>query len=110
MAMPLLYVTLFTLAVLLASYIMHRRIAPKPSKTSDKLAPYACGELLPPDRIPVRILLFKYMCLFLALDIIALLYAFTIGVPPPAAIPMFRIIVTVYGLSALAAVFVAVRG
>jgi len=106
MALPLLYVSLMSIALVVAAYLFHRRVAPRPPATGDKKAPYACGELLPPQRMPVRILLYKYMCLFLTLDIIALLSAFTLGAPPE---PLYKVLFAVYGLTALAAVLVAVE-
>jgi NADH:ubiquinone oxidoreductase subunit 3 (subunit A) len=83
-------------------YVFHRWIAPRPPQSSDKLAPYACGEHLPPEKVPVRVLFFKYACLFMALDVVALLLAFTIGEALHHYVVKYLSLV--YGATALAAV------
>lgn len=107
--MTLLVVTIVAaLVVALSAYALHRRIAPNPPKSPDKLAPYACGEYLPPERVPIRVLFFKYACLFLILDVVALLLAFTLGSPPPPQREVVKYLALTYGLVALAAIALAV--
>lgn len=96
------------LALAAGAYALHRMVAPRPLRTPGKVAPYACGEHLPPDRVPVRVLFFKYTCLFLVLDVVALLLAFTLGSPPPPEHALARSLAASYGLIALTAIVVAV--
>lgn len=104
----LVLIIIASLALALSAYVLHKRVAPNPPKSSDKLAPYACGEYLPPDRVPIRVLFFKYACLFLILDVVALLLAFTLGNPPPPQRSVVRHLALTYGLVALAAILLAV--
>ncbi|MEM1509748.1 MAG: NADH-quinone oxidoreductase subunit A [Thermofilaceae archaeon] len=94
-------------ALLLGAYALHRLIAPRPREDKLKRAPYACGEELPPERIPVKLLLFKYVCLFLVVDVTALLFAFAAGPLPPAEQSVARFLITAYGLVLIIAILMA---
>jgi len=97
-------VAIAALVLAILSYVFHKRVAPRPPQSSNKVAPYACGELLPAERVPVRVLFFKYACLFLVLDVVALLLAFTLGTPTPLERPVLQYLSLSYGLVALAAI------
>jgi len=97
----LLAVIAAALTLAVAAYVFHRWVAPRPFQSTGKLAPYACGEHLPPERVPVRVLFFKYACLFLALDVVALLLAFTIG--EALHYHVVKYLALVYGAVALSA-------
>jgi NADH:ubiquinone oxidoreductase subunit 3 (subunit A) len=100
--LTLLAVVAAALTLAIAVYMFHRWTAPRPPQSTGKLAPYACGEHLPPEKVPVRVLFFKYACLFLALDVVALLLAFTIGEALHHYVVKY--LALVYGAVALAAV------
>ncbi|MGF3499209.1 MAG: NADH-quinone oxidoreductase subunit A [Candidatus Methanosuratincola sp.] len=42
-----------------------------------KLQPYACGEQLPPERVPVSIHMFDFAAFFLIFDVIAIILIFS---------------------------------
>jgi NADH:ubiquinone oxidoreductase subunit 4 (subunit M) len=58
-------------------------LPPRAVKSEGKLAPYACGENLPPGRVPVRVTLYKYICFFVVVDVTAMLLAFSLLPLPP---------------------------
>jgi len=102
-----LLVVVSALALIAGAYAFHRLTAPRAPKSREKLLPYACGELLPLERISVRVRLFKYACLFLVVDIVSLLLAFVVGDAAPYH-ELIRYLATAYGAVALAAVTLAV--
>lgn len=72
--------TLLAAATVAASlYLLHVLLAPRPRHSGAKEAPYACGEDVPPERVPFTPSLYKYICLFTVTDVVAMLlaYAFT---------------------------------
>jgi NADH:ubiquinone oxidoreductase subunit 3 (subunit A) len=87
------YLLLATLSAVAAAYAFHRRYAPRSGR---KLAPYACGEDLPPERVPVRVTLYKYICLFVVTDVTAMLLAFSLLPLPPAERATARVLVLAY--------------
>jgi len=78
------YLLLAALSAVAAAYAFHKRFAPRAVKSEGKLAPYACGENLPPERVPVRITLYKYVCFFVVVDVTTMLLAFSLLPLPPA--------------------------
>ncbi|HDD63609.1 MAG TPA: NADH-quinone oxidoreductase subunit A [Thermoprotei archaeon] len=73
----------FFLALLttLSIYYLGRKIAPPFRPNKDKVAPYACGEYFPPEKVPMKIIFFQYATLFLVFDIVAMLLVFSMGIP-----------------------------
>ena len=72
--------TLLAVAAVVASlYALHRLLAPRSRPSGLKEAPYACGEDVPPERVPFTPSLYKYICLFTVTDVVTMLlaYAFT---------------------------------
>lgn len=94
-------------ALLLGAYTLHKLMAPRPCEDKLKRAPYACGEELPPERVPVKLLLFKYVCLFLVVDVTALLFAFAAGSLPPVERSIARLLITAYGLVLIVSILMA---
>jgi NADH:ubiquinone oxidoreductase subunit 3 (subunit A) len=90
------YLLLATLSAVAAAYAFHRRYAPRSGRGAGKLAPYACGEDLPPERVPVRVTLYKYICLFVVTDVTAMLLAFSLLPLPPAERATARVLVLAY--------------
>ena len=75
---------IFALSLLigLIFYSISNRIAPKGKKTPGKLAPYACGEDLPPLRLQVNVeRFFLYAVFFLIFDILAVVMATSLARP-----------------------------
>jgi NADH:ubiquinone oxidoreductase subunit 3 (subunit A) len=69
---------IFLSAVLIGAlvYAIASAIAPKSSKTADKLAPYACGEDMPGMKFQVNLKrFFLYLTYFMVLDISAFMLA-----------------------------------
>lgn len=68
---------LTSIAVVLAVfYAIHRLLAPRSREGEGGRTPYACGEDLPPERIPFTVVFYKYVCLFTVTDVVAMLLAF----------------------------------
>jgi NADH:ubiquinone oxidoreductase subunit 3 (subunit A) len=57
------------------------KIAVKPKETKGKLAPYACGEDLPAVEAPMNISLYNYAAMFLVLDVVSIMIAFSMKFP-----------------------------
>ncbi|MEM3506297.1 MAG: NADH-quinone oxidoreductase subunit A [Candidatus Bathyarchaeia archaeon] len=72
----------FIIAVLVSIiiYIMGGAIAPKASSSNDKIAPYACGEDMPPEKSSISIHVFDFAALFMVFDVIALVVALSMGI------------------------------
>lgn len=74
----------FVLSVLLGVvlYVIGSIIAPKAKKTAGKLAPYACGEDLPAEKLQVNAEeFFIYATYFLIFDVVAFMLATSLGKP-----------------------------
>ncbi|MGC8960880.1 MAG: NADH-quinone oxidoreductase subunit A [Candidatus Bathyarchaeia archaeon] len=76
-------IIVFILAVIVAAVIygVGGRISPKPKPSEDKLMPYACGEDMPPERARLGVYLYNYAAMFLVLDVVAVIFALSMGVP-----------------------------
>lgn len=73
-SIPLIFVLSILLGIIL--YIFGSIIAPKVKKTAGKLAPYACGEDLPPEKLQVNAEeFFIYATYFLIFDVVAFVLA-----------------------------------
>ncbi|MCS7103964.1 MAG: NADH-quinone oxidoreductase subunit A [Thermofilaceae archaeon] len=90
-------------------YAFHKSTAPKTSSSSAKTSPYSCGEDLPPERIPVKVTLFKYVCLFVVIDVSVMLIAFSFNPLPDVYRSLIRGLLSAYCLT-LFSVLVATVG
>lgn len=72
---------IFSFLITLIIYILSGKIAPNPPKTEDKISSYACGENIPPEKVPIVIHLFDYAALFMVFDIIAMILVLSMGFP-----------------------------
>lgn len=74
----------FCISILLGAilYLIGTVVAPRVKKTGDKLAPYACGEDLPADKLQINAEeFFVYATYFLIFDVVAFLLATSLGKP-----------------------------
>lgn len=79
-SIPLIFILSILLGVIL--YIIGSIIAPKVKKTTEKLAPYACGEDLPAEKLQVNAEeFFIYAIYFLIFDVVAFMLATSLGKP-----------------------------
>lgn len=74
-------VFIVSLAVAGAIYALGSFIAPKPRSTRrDKYRPYACGQEVPAERLPVVVWLFKFATAFMVVDVAAFLFILSMGI------------------------------
>jgi NADH:ubiquinone oxidoreductase subunit 3 (subunit A) len=79
-SIPLIFGLSILLSVVL--YLIGSIIAPKVKKTAEKLAPYACGEDLPAEKLQVNVEeFFVYATYFLIFDVAAFMLATSLGKP-----------------------------
>ncbi|MBS7655484.1 NADH-quinone oxidoreductase subunit A [Candidatus Bathyarchaeota archaeon] len=73
--------TLFIASLIAAAIIygVGGMLSPKPKANPDKLAPYACGEDLPPEKTRLSIILYNYAALFLIFDVVAMAIILSMG-------------------------------
>jgi len=69
-------VFLLILGVSSAIYLLGRQWAPKPHKSEEKSAMYACGERMRPMRVKITVTLYKYLIYFVIIDSSVLIMAF----------------------------------
>lgn len=78
----ILFIFALSVVVGLIFYGISIKIAPKGKKTPGKLAPYACGEDLPPLRLQVNVeRFFLYAVFFMIFDILAVVLATSLARP-----------------------------
>lgn len=105
-------IIVFILAIVAAAIIygIGGKISPKPKPSEDKLMPYACGEDMPPERARLGVYLYNYAALFLVLDVIAVVFALSMGVPFKGNI-LISTLATVYiAVAAVAVILIFRRG
>ncbi|MBS7645955.1 MAG: NADH-quinone oxidoreductase subunit A [Candidatus Bathyarchaeia archaeon] len=105
-------IIVFILAVIVAAVIygVGGRISPKPKPSEDKLMPYACGEDMPPERARLGVYLYNYAAMFLILDVVAVIFALSMGVPFKGN-TLTSTLATVYiAVAAMAAILIFRRG
>jgi NADH:ubiquinone oxidoreductase subunit 3 (subunit A) len=82
LSLPFIFLVSLGISILL--YLIGTVISPKTKKTKGKLAPYACGEELPPRKFQVNIRsFFLYVTYFMIFDISAFLLAMSFSVHGP---------------------------
>ena len=69
-------VFLLILFVSSAIYLLGRQWAPKPQKSEEKSAMYACGERTRPMRVKITVTFYKYLIYFVIIDSSVLIMAF----------------------------------
>ncbi|OYT38722.1 MAG: hypothetical protein DRJ44_03095 [Thermoprotei archaeon] len=101
---------LLSFATAISIYILGKKLAPAFSPNKDKIAPYACGEYFPPEKVPMRIIFFQYAVLFLIFDIVSMLVVFSMGLPywDPVRLNVIHL-VFIYILTALLALYILGR-
>ncbi len=69
----------FALALLAAAliYMCGRSGGKNAGETGAKLQPYACGEELPPEQVPISIHMFDFAAFFLIFDVISIVLIFS---------------------------------
>jgi len=100
---------LFTvsLAVAGAIYAVGKLIAPKPrSAGGGKYKPYACGQEVPAERLPVVVWLFKFATAFMVVDVAAFLFILSMGIP---LISPLRELLLMYGTLLIIALIALLR-
>jgi len=70
------------LILVLLLYFLGKRTSPKPRKSVDRDAPYACGEDFPPLRPHMIVNFFWYIMIFLIFDVIDFIIALSYNVNP----------------------------
>jgi NADH:ubiquinone oxidoreductase subunit 3 (subunit A) len=76
------FIFLLSLLVGLVIYWFGGRVGAKGQKSADKVAPYACGEDLPPRKLQVDVERFLiYAVYFLIFDILAFILATSLNTP-----------------------------
>ena len=80
LSISLIFVLSILLGVIL--YLIGTVLAPRVRRTSEKLAPYACGEDLPAEKLQVNAEeFFIYATYFLIFDVVAFTLATSLGKP-----------------------------
>lgn len=105
-------IIVFVLAIIAAAIIygIGGRISPKPKPSEDKLKPYACGEDMPPERARLGVYLYNYAAMFLVLDVVAVIFALSMGVPFKGN-TLISALATVYiAVAAVAVILIFRRG
>jgi len=85
---PLMFVLLL--------YFLGKHASPKPRRSSDRDAPYACGEDFPPVRPQMVINFFWYIVIFLIFDVIDFIIALSYNVSP--LYPLMYVLIVVLAL------------
>jgi NADH:ubiquinone oxidoreductase subunit 3 (subunit A) len=94
------FVLFISLVIALVIYWIGGRIAPKGAKTKGKLAPYACGEDFPAEKLQLNVeSFFVYAVYFMIFDILAFILATSFM--NPGIIPAFYAIVTLLAVVVL---------
>ena len=96
LSLPFIFILSIILGV--ALYLIGSLIAPKARKTAETLAPYACGEDLPAEKLQVNAEeFFIYATYFMIFDIVAFMLATSLGKPGFFPI-LFSIIILIASL------------
>jgi len=70
------------LVLVIILYALGKRAAPRPRKSRERDAPYACGEDFPPVRPHMVVNFFWYIAIFLIFDVVDFIVALSYGVDP----------------------------
>jgi len=83
-------------------YAIGGKIAPPLSRSPGKLSTYACGENLPPEKVPVSIQMFDYAALFMVFDVIAMTIILSWGISIARTHPVLYLAIAYIGLMFIA--------
>lgn len=79
-----------SLVVALIIIALGNNYAPKSLDTEGKLAPYACGEPIPPKKVRLNVEnFFIYAVYFMIFDVLGFVLATTVGKPVNMLLPLF---------------------
>ena len=98
------FVIVFTVALIVALIILAigNDLAPKSPDSPGKLAPYACGEDIPPTKVRMNVEnFFVYAVYFMIFDVLGFVLATTIGRPNNITLPLAYAAVTLLSVSIL---------
>ena len=99
------FVASLVIAVIL--YAIGGSIAPKPKSSSKaKYQPYACGQEVPPERVPMTIWLYKFAMAFVVVDVVSFLFILSMGTP---LVTPLRELILIYGMLLLIALVALIR-
>ena len=94
------FVFLMALIISLIFYWLGGRIAPRVAKSKGKLAPYACGEDFPAEKLQLNVeSFFVYAVYFMIFDILAFILATSFV--NPGIVPAFYAIITLFAVVVL---------
>jgi NADH:ubiquinone oxidoreductase subunit 3 (subunit A) len=97
-------ITLFITSLIAAAIIygIGGAISPKSKANPDKLAPYACGENLPPEKARFSVILYNYAALFLIFDVVAMAIILSMGLSV-----LTQSLILILSLSYITIIFIA---
>lgn len=97
-SLPFIFIVSILVGVVI--YLTGRKVAAKGEKTAGKVAPYACGEDLPPSQFQINVGEFLiYAVYFLIFDVLAFTLATSMG--NPGYFPMVYVIVVLMAVALL---------
>ncbi len=98
----------FILSLVVAGvlYAIGGSIAVKSKRSLGKFKPYACGQDVPAERVPVVMWLFKFATAFLVIDVVAYLFILSMGAP---FVSPMRELILVYAIVTLIALIAILR-
>ena len=85
---------------LLASGIIFLIGSSKQQKNDDKGKPYACGENVAAEKVPVSIHMFEFAAIFIVFDVIAIILIFSFG-SSSALLPVLYVAIAALALYSL---------
>ncbi|MEM4576606.1 MAG: NADH-quinone oxidoreductase subunit A [Candidatus Nezhaarchaeales archaeon] len=99
----------FVVALIVSAltYAWGAKTAPKPKPSPEKIKPYACGEDVPAEVVPITIHLINFATLFLVFDMVSMVIAFAIL--SPSMLLQTSFLVAIYALITLEAILLLAR-
>ncbi|MDI9619575.1 MAG: hypothetical protein QFX33_01940 [Candidatus Nezhaarchaeota archaeon] len=99
----------FVIALIISAlvYGWGAKIAPKSKLLPGKAKPYACGEEVPAEIVPLTLHLINFATLFLVFDIVAMVIAFALL--SPKLLADSALLIAVYSLVVLEAILLLAR-
>jgi len=79
LTLPIFYTLAITIFISAVIFWIGGKVSPKSKPSEEKLLPYAGGERVEHELVPVSIKLFDYALLFIVFDVISLMLFFSIG-------------------------------
>ena len=95
----IVFIFFLSISIALTFLVISGKIGAKGKQTSDKLAPYACGEDIPAKRLMVNVEeFFIYALYFMIFDILAFVLATTIVRPTNYLLPIIYSAVSLFSV------------